>query len=1103
MSDVRNATQRQYDDLCARIPHTTIMERVREEIHVALANRGTDLPKEASVFFDDVQETVVVLLNGEVLTGDLAKVASESGKNTLRLLWEETATEPTLINGEWKLMSGGGDTRNNKVEAFFFWGLNGIILLYWCIWFVGFVFSPAFREWYSAASEASDFGIQGLLLFLLLPAIPLIATTSAVLAKHGMLSDYKHGRVLWQFEIPTIISAFVVNMSISFMPLTEELRTMFITLFLVILTYWYMVTYRIQTPSRIGTLSRHILGSITATIATYIILLTVVPTYLAILEEVVPGFFTDELFEIIKDPFTALVVLFYIVLVLAPLGILFVFARTLRNTYRDTYLQLSASSVHLARGILFGIPTVFIALLFAFSWQYSAENYDEQLVLLARDEGGYASQSARARELVLDKDAVDSALRDKLFARKQYLFTKSELSRSYSAPLTMGYLRFIAFPFVYDDKSVVNQQGDQYQALAQGYERAYGENIQVVNQKTAEPRKQVHLLSRDVHVLTNGSPVFSTVTITDSLGTFLPNDQEVVYEFSLPEHAVITDLRLGTSLEHRGEIAPRGAAQQTYVNQVRRMVDPALLEQTGPRQYRLRVYPVPGVSQNAERIRREAVEGPTQRVQFTYVVVRDPEGIPLPSYTQEFNLSRNDVQISAQIDGKKARLAQDGSFVIDPKDKELLCALRINQVTTLPDGVSVRFVLSSDVRTGGPALELCDNADATFALFQHKKIAFLVDTSYANKEQLGGLLEQVRALPDTFFRGNTVRYYPFGAELGAGVDIKSPSDMPKMKNMVFFGKGDIVKALGSIDAQFDTVIIFVGEKPYFSDAQILKADARTHANVIFIHPKGMVPAYPTAFETLVANARGVSVVTDIQSALAHSGAIADGSQSYSYVGSYWYIKATSPQVNYGNVMPTSTPIALTGATSMDGQKMLFSIAERAQITKASRMYRSGTIPAWSLVTSFDALHGRAKSIGIVTPLSSYIALVNDNQRNQLSALSGHVDKYTSEQSFTVTQPGFVAPLMTSGFRGGGFGQQSLGLSGSVTSSAAPTYLMPTVSGGDGGGYYDNTLSNPSPASTGVKGEMFLPQIIILIVTFLLLGGGVYATYRILRRTHKV
>ena len=72
--------------------------------------------------------------------------------------------------------------------------------------------------------------------------------------------------------------------------------------------------------------------------------------------------------------------------------------------------------------------------------------------------------------------------------------------------------------------------------------------------------------------------------------------EEILYYFSLPESAVLTGVWLGESANKEQRFAytvsPRGAAQQVYNNEVRRRVDPALLEQVGPRNYRLRAFPI-------------------------------------------------------------------------------------------------------------------------------------------------------------------------------------------------------------------------------------------------------------------------------------------------------------------------------------------------------------------------------------------------------------------------------------------------------------------------------------------------------------------------------
>ena len=104
----------------------------------------------------------------------------------------------------------------------------------------------------------------------------------------------------------------------------------------------------------------------------------------------------------------------------------------------------------------------------------------------------------------------------------------------------------------------------------------------------------VWLESQEVTVEDRGG--VGVVTVHDVLRNRTWNDREVVVYFTLPEGAVPTGLWLGDSPD-RSEafthvVAPRGAAQQVYREQVRRSVDPAILEQVGPRQYRLKAFPI-------------------------------------------------------------------------------------------------------------------------------------------------------------------------------------------------------------------------------------------------------------------------------------------------------------------------------------------------------------------------------------------------------------------------------------------------------------------------------------------------------------------------------
>ena len=94
------------------------------------------------------------------------------------------------------------------------------------------------------------------------------------------------------------------------------------------------------------------------------------------------------------------------------------------------------------------------------------------------------------------------------------------------------------------------------------------------------------------------------------------------------------------------QISPRGAAQTTYTSQVRREepVDPALLEQVGPGNYRLRVFPVfPGLPLH---------------LWLTYNVMQQDRGWPLPQLVEKRNIFWTD-DSDRRFNGEKQVLSSE------------------------------------------------------------------------------------------------------------------------------------------------------------------------------------------------------------------------------------------------------------------------------------------------------------------------------------------------------------------------------------------------------------------------------------------------------------
>ncbi|HNC99669.1 MAG TPA: TIGR02921 family PEP-CTERM protein, partial [Myxococcota bacterium] len=108
-------------------------------------------------------------------------------------------------------------------------------------------------------------------------------------------------------------------------------------------------------------------------------------------------------------------------------------------------------------------------------------------------------------------------------------------------------------------------------------------------------KKTVHLEKQSLSWVEQNS--LAVVTLDEVYANTSEAVQEIHLSFSMPESAAFTGLWLSDDAtqpeKYPAVLAPRGAAQATYDRIRERGSDPAILEQVGPRQYRLRVFPIP------------------------------------------------------------------------------------------------------------------------------------------------------------------------------------------------------------------------------------------------------------------------------------------------------------------------------------------------------------------------------------------------------------------------------------------------------------------------------------------------------------------------------
>jgi putative PEP-CTERM system integral membrane protein len=154
--------------------------------------------------------------------------------------------------------------------------------------------------------------------------------------------------------------------------------------------------------------------------------------------------------------------------------------------------------------------------------------------------------------------------------------------------------------------------------------------------------REVHLLQQEILIQENGD--WAQVELFEVYQNRTAIQQEVIYYFNLPESAVVTGVWLGNSPDREKrfvyQVSPRGAAQEVYRNELRRQQDPALLEQIGPRQYRLRVFPVPPIlfDRGIDGISRTIQEAAPLYLWMTYNTLAGEDGWPMPRLSEKRNI---------------------------------------------------------------------------------------------------------------------------------------------------------------------------------------------------------------------------------------------------------------------------------------------------------------------------------------------------------------------------------------------------------------------------------------------------------------------------------
>jgi putative PEP-CTERM system integral membrane protein len=487
--------------------------------------------------------------------------------------------------------------------------------------------------------------------------------------------------------------------------------------------------------------------------------------------------------------------------------------------------------------------------------------------------------------------------------------------------------------------------------------------------------REVHLVHQEITVTENGD--WAEVELYEVYQNQTAQRQEVVYYLSLPESAVITGVWLGNSSNRDARFAyrvsPRGAAQATYRNEVRRNLDPALVEQIGPRQYRLRVFPVePQRWRWDDASDRSTVEeGPPLHMWLTWRVLARDNAWPLPRLAEKRSVYWDTASVRL-VSGEP--MAADEETWLPVSVPATSPVEPIAHRVDFPSGETIVVRPVSDGDLPEPPSNL--------------RLAVVLDRSHSMVEQVDNMKAALARLAEA-------------ADSGAGVDVyltasKYRGEDPSLvsltgldpESIMYYGGQNAAELL----AQFDTlhtgqdyVAIFVltdgsGYELGASDVEVPIPDA----------PVGMVHlggSFPLGYDdaTLEAiQASGGGVAGDVEEALTRLAIVLEAEQS-----------ALSSDVLDGYAWMTvpieaaETSDAVVVHAAGDG---FAAFAARRLILNAMHRQRG----ALDQLDTLDHLHAIAIEHSVVTPYSSMIVLVDQRQRNLLDQLEARGDRFQRE-----------------------------------------------------------------------------------------------------------
>lgn len=520
------------------------------------------------------------------------------------------------------------------------------------------------------------------------------------------------------------------------------------------------------------------------------------------------------------------------------------------------------------------------------------------------------------------------------------------------------------------DRPIV--QGEQKTIVAAVRENSNGAQAEAAWQAVDD--REVFLSRQEVTIAEHGD--WADVELHEVYQNRTNRRKEVLYYFNLPESAVITGLWLGPTDDRSQsfvyQVAPRGAAQAVYRNEIRLNADPALVEQIGPRQYRLRAFPVeprqwlPGSD--------TPTPGPALHLWLTYRVMAADNAWPLPQLAQKFNVFWDGSSIRL-INGKPLLSSATAWLPAFAQASQTVKAVahRID----FPNGQTViaRPASSGGTSVSAAGLHLAVVLDRSFSMAGR---SMDVKATLINLKNITSPGNE----PDIYLTSSAYR-----GEAPSRVTLASFNP----DQVMYFGGQNAADLLSQFqqlqDGQSYDAILVITDGSGFELGQGKVKLKVPDAPVWVLHlGNGFPLGYDDPTQQAI-QASGGGIAGSLEEALTRFYAARTGAGQIDFVDGYEWQTLPTSQAN------TQTRAVPANLSQANPEEAGFVALAARRVILAEMFKNKGALDQLPIL---DQLHQLAIDNSIVTPYSSMLVLVDDRQRSLLQKLEAQFDRFDRE-----------------------------------------------------------------------------------------------------------